>query len=165
MTGAALALPWRRAFPFDQSPAGVTKFSVTLPGLGPGGANNLGNYIPVLSPDTVKFPGTDYYEVQVAQYTQQVHPAIAPTAFYGYADAAARDHRYLGGVIVATRNRPVKLKVTNLLPPSYMLPVDATVADPMANGRTDLVSTHLHGGLVFWDSDGGPFHAEPLEIV
>src|SRR6202162_4718448 len=43
--GAVLALS-RRAFPFAQSPTNIRKFVVTLPGLGPAGGDNIGNYIP-----------------------------------------------------------------------------------------------------------------------
>jgi hypothetical protein len=35
---------------FARSPKGISKFRVALPGLGPDGANDLGNFIPVLSP-------------------------------------------------------------------------------------------------------------------
>jgi len=164
MAGVAL-FPWRRALPFDQSPTvpGVPLFDATLPGLGPGGKNNYGNYISVLSPKAnPMFPGADYYEIVAKQYTQQVHPSIPATTFWGYADAKTLDSRYLGGAIVAKRGRPVKLKVTNLLPPANILPTDPTIVDPaMAaafGGRTDRIAVHLHGGLVFWDSDGGPFH-------
>ena len=48
---ATMALP-RRAYPFGQSPSGITKFTVSLPGLGPAGANTMGNYIPVMTPNT-----------------------------------------------------------------------------------------------------------------
>ena len=157
---AAFLAARRRAYPFAQSPAGITKFSVTLPGLGPGGANNLGNYIPVLSPDKATFPGSDYYQIVARQFSQTLHPAIGPTNFWGYADAASLDSGYLGGVIVATRGTPVKLKVTNLLPAQHILPVDPTMIDPMLAGevghRQDRIAVHLHGGLVNWDSDGGP---------
>ena len=160
--GAAAFLAWpRRAYPFAQSPTGVKKFLATLPGLGPAGANNFGNYIPVLSPDTKTFPGTDYYQIEAAQFTQQLHPAIPTTTFWGYADSTSKDHRYLGGVVVATRGTPVKLKITNLLPPSSILPVDTTLVDPTVSaetgGRTDRIAVHLHGGFVFWENDGGPF--------
>jgi FtsP/CotA-like multicopper oxidase with cupredoxin domain len=123
MVGAGALMLRGRAWPFDQSPTGVQKFLTTLPGLGPAGANNLGNYIPVLSPNRTKFPGTDYYEIVARQFTQQVHPAIPPTTFWGYADAGTVDSRYLGGVIVANSATPVKLKVTNLLPAQSILPV------------------------------------------
>ena len=162
LTGAGALLLSRRAWPFDQSPIGITKFSATLPGLGPSGANNYGNYIPVLSPDTKSFPGTDFYHIVVKQYTQRLHPAIPPTTFWGYADAETLDSRYLGGVVVAKRGTPVKLKVTNQMPPASILPVDPTLVDPTmlaeTGGRTDRIAVHLHGAKIFWPSDGGPFH-------
>src|SRR6202140_3083413 len=88
MAGAGALVFHARAFPFSQTPTGVTKFLATLPALGPGGANNLGNYLTVLSPNKSRFPGTDYYEVVVKDFAQQVHPAIPATRFMGYADAA-----------------------------------------------------------------------------
>jgi spore coat protein A len=151
-----------RAFPFDQSPTGIRKFLAGLPALGPGGANNFGNYISVLSPNKLKYPGTDYYEIVAKQFTQQLHPDIPTTTFWGYADAKTLDSRYLGGVIVAQRGRPVKLKITNLLPENHILPVDPTLVDPAVaaetGARTDRTAVHLHGGLVHWQFDGGPFH-------
>ncbi len=162
MAGTGALLLRGRAWPFDQSPTGVQKFLATLPGLGPGGANNFGNYIQVLSnltPNT----GTNNYQIVAKQFTQQVHPSIPATKFWGYADATIPyKGTYLGGVIVAKRGTPVNLKVTNLLPPQHILPVDSTLVDPTMSaevgGRTDRIAVHLHGGLVFWDSDGGPFH-------
>ncbi len=82
---------WYGLTRFDLSPSRgtkrITKFHATLPGLGPDGANNLGNYIPTLSPDTKTYPGTDYYEIVARQFTQTMHPAIGPTRLWGYADA------------------------------------------------------------------------------
>ena len=40
ITGAGVLVLRSRAWPFDQSPTNITKYAVTLPGLGPGGANN-----------------------------------------------------------------------------------------------------------------------------
>jgi spore coat protein A len=151
-----------RAFPFDQSPTGIPKFDATLPALGPGGANNYGNFIPVLSPNKSMFPGTDYYEIQAAQFNQTLHPAIGPTKFWGYSDFANPQQQYLGGIIVAQRGRPVKLKIWNKLPSQHILPVDPTLVDPAmvaeTGGRMDRTAVHLHGGLVQWQHDGGPFH-------
>ena len=160
--GAGALVLTRRAWPFNQSPTGVQKFLATLPGLGPGGANNFGNYIQVLSNQTPN-TGTDNYQIVAKQFTQQVHPSIPPTTFWGYADARIPyKGTYLGGVIVARRGTPVNLKVTNLLPPAHILPVDSTLVDPSVSaeigGRTDRIAIHLHGGLVSWDHDGGPFH-------
>ena len=162
ITGAGVLVLRGRAWPFDQSPTNITKYVVTLPGLGPGGANNLGNYIQVLSnltPNT----GTDNYQIVARQFTQQLHPNLPPTTLWGYADATIPyKGTYLGGAIVATRKTPVNLKVTNLLPPAHILPVDPTLVDPIMSaevgGRQDRIAVHIHGGLVTWDNDGGPFH-------
>ena len=117
---AGLVAVGRYGWLLGRSPKGITKFRATLPGLGPDGANNLGNYIPMLSPDTKTYPGTDYYDIVAQQFTQTLHPAIGPTRLWGYADAKKLDSKYLGGVIVATQGRPVKLKVTNSLPPAHI---------------------------------------------
>jgi len=158
---AALFGMRRRAFAFGRSPSGIPKFDATLPGLGPAGANNYGNYIPVLSPDTTRFRGVDYYDVAARQFSQTLHPSIGSTKFWGYADASTPDSKYLGGVIVAKRNRPVKLNIVNRLPRTHILPVDPTMIDPLmgaeVGGRVDRIAVHLHGGLVHWMSDGGPF--------
>ncbi len=147
----------RRAFAFNQSPLGIKKFVTPLNGLGPTG-------IPVLTPNTTKYPGTDYYEIVARQFSQTIYDdgtlKIAPK-FWGYADKATLNSRYLGGVIVAQRGRPVKIKALNSLPASHILPIDPTAIDPpMAaevGGRVDRIAIHLHGGLVKWTDDGGPF--------
>jgi spore coat protein A len=150
----------RSGIVLGQSVKRITKFRVTLPGLGSDAANNIGNYIPVLSPDTTAFPGTDYYEIVARQFTQTLHPHVGQTTFWGYADAKSRDSQYLGGVIVSRQGRPVKIKATNLLPPDHILPVDPSVIDePMeaeVGGRVDRMTIHLHGGVPLWTSDGGP---------
>jgi FtsP/CotA-like multicopper oxidase with cupredoxin domain len=157
---AGLLAVGRYAWVSGRSPKGISKFSATLPGLGPDGANNLGNFIPVLSPDTKTYPGIDYYDVVAQQFTQTLHPAIGPTRLWGYVDAKNLTSKYLGGVIVATHGRPVKLKVTNSLPPTHILPLDPTAIDPPlvkeVGGRADRITVHLHGAVVAWTSDGGP---------
>ncbi len=64
-------------------------------------------------------------------------------------------------MIVAKRRRPVKLKITNLLPSQHILPYDPTAIDTLMGAevgeRTDRIAVHLHGGLVHWQHDGGPF--------
>jgi spore coat protein A len=160
MAGAGALLLRGRSWAFNTSPPNITKFQVTLPGLTSAGANNMGNYIPALAPTTIN--GTDNYHIVAKQFTQQLHPNIPATTFWGYADATTPDSKYLGGVIVAKRGRPVKLKVTNQLPANHILPVDTSLVDPTmlaeTGGRTDRLAIHLHGGLIRWDMDGGPFH-------
>jgi spore coat protein A len=165
--GAALysAFGPRRAWAFAQSPASIRKFVTTLPRLGPSGANNIGQYIPLATKHTITFAGkrTDLYDVVATRFAQTMHPDLpGRTHFFGYTDLFTFDQKYLAGVIVAKRGTPVVLTVRNLLPNKHVLPVDPTImAGP--NGLTvgDLplnrIATHLHGGLTPWFSDGTPF--------
>ena len=155
MSGIAGAylLGGRRAWAWDQSPLSVRKFVVPLPGLGPTG-------IPVAQPVQATVNGVveDQYTIQIAAFTQQLHPDIPTTHFLGYADITggkAPNQRYLGGAIAAMRDRPVRLRVQNKLPSSHPLPVDTSI--PGAELGVNRASVHIHGGLVPWTSDGGPF--------
>src|SRR3974377_1628378 len=154
-----------RAWPFAQSPTNIRKFITTLPGLGPSGANNIGQYLPLATKTTQMFSGlaTDVYNLGVAQFGQKMHNDLPrATRFWGYYDLATGDQKYLGGVIVAKRGRPVLLNLTNQLPNKQLIPIDLTV-DAGPGGLTvgDLplnrVATHVHGGLTPWFSDGTPF--------
>jgi spore coat protein A len=164
--GAALGLPWaiRGAYPFAQSPTNIRKFVTTLPGLGPSGANNIGQYIPLATKSTQNFAGltTDVYKLGVAQFAETMHPDLSgPSHFWGYYDLATGDHKYLAGVIVANRGTPVLFNVTNQLPGTTLIPVDPTIAASATKtvGQLPLnrIATHLHGGFTPWFSDGTPF--------
>jgi FtsP/CotA-like multicopper oxidase with cupredoxin domain len=63
---------------------GIRKFVDALPGLGEASANLLGQYIPVAVPDTTTYPGSDYYEIALIQYTEQLHSDLSPTTLRGY---------------------------------------------------------------------------------
>jgi FtsP/CotA-like multicopper oxidase with cupredoxin domain len=63
---------------------GLKKFVDTLPGLGPTGVNDLGQYIPVAVPDTTTYPGSDYYEIAVVQYRMKFHRDLPATLLRGY---------------------------------------------------------------------------------
>ena len=52
---------------------GLHKFVDRIAGLDPGDPNGLGQYIPVAVPDMDAFPGSDYYEIELGQYTEQLH--------------------------------------------------------------------------------------------
>ena len=154
-----------RAWAFAQSPANLRKFITTLPGLGPAGANNIGQYLPLATKTTRTFAGlsTDVYKLGVKPFSELMHPDLpAATHFWGYYDLATRDQKYLAGIIVAKRGTPVLLNVKNQLPSKGPIPIDPTImAGP--NGLTvgDLplnrIATHLHGGFTPWFSDGTPF--------
>jgi spore coat protein A, manganese oxidase len=159
VAGAALALPWyfhsRSALAFYQS-TGLQKFVQPLRGVGPGG-------IPVAAADTFPAPvtGVTHYSLTVAQFTDQLHPNLGPTTLWGYNPAVplggTQSQKHLGGIIVAQRGTPIQLTVTNTLPPKHILPVDTSANFPDAQQHQNATTTHLHGGLVPWISDGGPF--------
>jgi spore coat protein A len=136
---------------YAQSPRNLRKFIQPLPGLGPDG-------IPVASPDTTSTPGVDTYRLVAGEFEQSFHPDLLPSRLWGYADVTAgqaANHRYLGGVIVAQKNRPVQLIMKNQLPARHPLPVDTTIMG--ADGAANRITVHFHGGFVPWTSDGGPF--------
>jgi spore coat protein A len=155
----------KRAWAFAQSPTTIRKFVTSLPGLGPSAKNEIGQYIPLATKNTITFAGqqTDFYNMAVATYSERMHPDLpGKTDFLGYFDLATYDQKYLGGAIVATKGKPVLLSVANKVPNHAIIPIDPTImAGP--NGLTvgDLplnrIATHLHGGLTPWFSDGTPF--------
>lgn len=165
LAGASTLTLRGKAWPFAQSPNSIRKFTVALPGLGPSAKNEIGQYIPLATKRTINFAGqpTDLYSMAAAIFSQKMHPDLpGKTDFFGYTDLATFDQKYLGGAIVATRNRPVILTVKNLLPSRHILPVDPTImAGPNGLMVGDLphnrIVTHLHGGLTPWFSDGSPF--------
>lgn len=152
---------------------GIRKFVDTLAGLGPQNANNLGQYIPVAvainNPDgTPKYAGSDYYEIAVKDYQQQLHSDLpGTTQLRGYADLAGDGKaHYLGPLIIAQKDKPVRIKFTNQLAPnsSFFMPVDTSVmgAGMGPNGAAagnyspNRAELHLHGGATPWISDGTP---------
>ncbi len=150
--GAALLMARRKAYgAFPVSPR-LQKFVWPLPL--PGGG------LPVASKNTAEYPGVDYYNMEIGSFRQQLHPGLPATGqrLYGYRSAGGQ-WAHLGGVTVAEKGKPVRMKFTNNLPSTHMLPFDSTIPMP-GNGamRQDRAAVHLHGGLVPWTSDGGPFH-------
>ena len=153
----------RTAYPFAQTPTNLRKFIIALPGLGPTGKNEIGQYIPVAKPNTGIYGGAaDYYQIVMNEYQELMHPDLpGPTKLWGYADATFPRSRpvfqYLGGVIVAKRGRPVRIYFNNSLPKTHPLPVDNTLPGAESGQAQNRTAVHLHGGLVPWTSDGGPF--------
>jgi spore coat protein A, manganese oxidase len=111
---------------------------------------------------TQPYTGVDYYTLTAGEYRQQLHSKLPDTGtrLYGYADHTG-NHAHLGGAVLATSRRPVRIKFASALPATHILPFDASVPSPGNGGkRQDRAAIHLHGGLVPWASDGGPFHWE-----
>ncbi len=164
---------------------GIRKFVDGLPGLGLSGINNLGQYMPIAIPDTTTYPGSDYYEIELGQYSEQMHSDLPPTTLRGYrqTNMGGTPFHYMGPMIMATKDRPVRIKFTNNLPTgkggNLFIPVDTTVMGsgmgPLMGGMDEIdpqnpmcemnpkpmgcytenrATVHLHGGITPWISDG-----------
>ncbi len=155
----------------------IRKFVDTLPGVGAAKANNLGNYIGVAHPDTVTYPGSDYYEIELREYEQKLHSDLPPTRLRGYvqtnngtnpavANPTLADNTvapdpitYLGPFIQATKDRPVRVKFTNKLPTGaggdLFIPVDTTV---MGAGMGPLDMMGMPGMKEMYTQNRGTLH-------
>jgi spore coat protein A, manganese oxidase len=150
--GAGVLFSPRKAHAFAQSP-NLQKFIQPLRGVGGAG-------IPLAAKDTVAQPwwkpGVDHYTIGISEYTDQLHPFLPPTKLWGYGGPATGNvYRHLGGIIAVPKNKPVQITFQNNLPDAHIIPVDTTI--PGANQAQNRTAVHLHGGLVPWVSDGGPF--------
>ena len=152
----------------------MQKFVDSLPGLGPNNANNLGNFIPIATKMTdPSGHGDDYYEIGIVDYTMKMHTNLPKaTKLRGYKDlnplapANPNTSYYLGPVIIAQRDKPVRIKFTNQLgiaaAGNLFVPVDETIMgagmgpDGMTTYSQNRQSIHLHGGFTPWISDGTP---------
>ena len=129
--------------------------------------------LPLAAPDANTFPGSDYYEIALVEYTQQMHADLPATKLRGYVQVptgtaicpATPTPQYLGPVILAQRNRPARVKFMNCLPVGVgghlFIPTDATYMGA-GNGpdgtaySENRATLHLHGGNTPWISDGTP---------
>ena len=177
---------------YANSPSGgvtgtaLRKFVDTLPGIcEASGTNDLGQCIPLAQPDTTTYPGADYYEIGLSQYTEKMHSDLPKaTKLRGYyqinttSSNPSYTNHYLGPLIVATKDRPVRLKFVNNLPAgtagNLFIPVDTSLmgagTSPTSPPGTNCnlspkpatcytenrASLHLHGGNTPWISDGTP---------
>jgi FtsP/CotA-like multicopper oxidase with cupredoxin domain len=172
---------------YANSPSGGTtgtalrKFVDRLPGVGAANANNLGQYIPIAVPDTLTYPGCDYYQIGIKAYTKKVHTDLPKASkFRGYVDLGTGlppVQQYLGPLIVADRDRPVRVTMTNQLGTgaagNLPLPVDTTLLGagtgplgaPLPNPpytptgfyTQNRTAIHNHGAFTPWISDGTPY--------
>jgi len=154
----------------------IRKFVEPLPGIGsPAASSTVQNtkgtaYLPVAVPDTTTYPGSDYYEIGLKDYTQQFSPDLPAAKLRGYyqinAPGGAADPYYLGPIILSQKDKPVRIKFVNNLPVGaggdLFLPVDTTAMgagvgpDETTVYNQNRAVIHLHGGLTPWISDGTP---------
>ena len=151
---AAYKLGLRMAYAFYASPP-LRKWLTNLRGVGPAG-------IPVAAPDVGPAPvtGVTHYTIDINQFEDTLHPALDPTTLWGFNPAVplgggVQPQKHLGGIVVVRKNTPLQFTFRNNLPETSIIPVDVTI--PGANQAQNRVAVHIHGGLVPWISDGGPF--------
>ncbi|MEN8614428.1 Ig-like domain-containing protein [Dehalogenimonas sp. THU2] len=158
----------------------IRKFVDRLPGLGPENANLLGQYMSVAKPDRLTYPGSDYYEISLREFDEKMHSDLQPTRLRGYVqtnmgtnaggtanDVSPDPIHYMGPLIVAQKDRAVRIRFTNELPTGaggdLFIPVDEEMMGaglgPM--GGTEKYTQnraviHLHGADAPWISDGTP---------
>lgn len=133
--------------------------------------------IPICSPDTNTAPvtGVKHYTISIQEFQDQVIPTgngYNKTTFWGYDPAKTVQEAlglpkppptHLGGFMLANRGEPIQITFKNKLDKTYnglaltkhIIPNDTTIGG--ANLAINRTCTHLHGGLVPWISDGGPF--------
>ncbi len=157
--------------------APLRKFVDPLPGLCIPPVTTPG-CIPVAAPDTTTFAGDDYYVIGLKEYTQKLHSDLPKaTKVRGYYQINATDpylqaNHYLGPIILAHKDRPVRILFENHLgvgtAGDLFLPVDTTAMGaglgPLGaacgafsygcNYTQNRATLHLHGGNTPWISDG-----------
>ncbi|MFL6308273.1 MAG: choice-of-anchor D domain-containing protein [Candidatus Sulfotelmatobacter sp.] len=126
----------------------------------------------IATPDTTTFPGSDFYVIGLTEYKTVMHTDLPPTTLRGYVQlnngtdahgsntVAPKPQSYLGPVIVAAKDRPVRVLFRNLLPTgaggNLFIPVDTTYMGSGPNDPQNRATLHLHGGATPWISDGTP---------
>jgi len=180
VTAAGAWVAWKGGFitpkgwAYDVSP-GLKKFNQPLPLFG-ANIGVPGATIDVAIPDITTYTDVDYYEIQATMFRQPVAPladmkaalgasggSYTGTRFYGYQQlngvgGTPGPAQALGSAVVATKGKPVRIKFKSNLPGSHILPFDSTIPQGGATALQDHAAIHLHGGLVPWTADGGPFH-------
>lgn len=177
---------WSRMPEFDVAGAyvpttGIRKFINQLPGLF-AATTDLNKQLPIAVADTITYPDCDYYEISLEEVSNvQFHTDLpATTKVRGYRQTnngtdpvthlntvAPPAFNYAGPTIVATKNRPVRIKFTNNLPltasgGNLFIPTDLSMMGAgMGPNGTDSYpqnrgTLHLHGSLSPWISDGTP---------
>ncbi|NLU79952.1 hypothetical protein HCA58_16485 [Micromonospora sp. HNM0581] len=157
---------------------GLRRFVDPLPGLDLLGDDPPGPHLPVAVPDTITYPGCDYYEIGLQEYTQRLHRDLPATRLRGYRQLNLGTNPdghntivppprpwHLGPVVLARRGRPVRIKFINQLPTGDLfLPVDPTVPgagsgplDGPAPYPQNRAVPHLCGALTGWISAGNPW--------
>ena len=96
----------------------IHKFVDKLPGLTPGGANNIGQYIPLAVANTpygtlpAGYAGSDYYEIGLVEYIERMHADLPATGtkIRGYVQIVPSGY---SGAVALTKLNGCSMDVTN----------------------------------------------------
>ena len=155
----------------------VRKFVDAPPGVGPAAANSLGQYIPVAVPDTVTYPGSDYYELAVRDYSEKLHSDLPATRLRGTCSSTSAPTRAgatpcgrrpsTTGDLSSARGAAGRCASSSSISCRRVRPATcscrwtrprrAPVRGPTGGDDlypTNRASLHLHGGLAPWISGG-----------
>lgn len=121
-----------------------------------GGIRKFVDELPTLEvavPDTTTYPGADYYEIGLVEYSQKLHSDLPATKLRGYVQLNGGDGTpsYLGPAIIAQKDRPVRITFKNQLSTgaggNLFLPVDTTVMGagmtPMGHEATSMMDPQV----------------------
>lgn len=144
----------------------MTRAGTTAAAAVPGVSPVLAKYVDALPLPPAYTPtligGVPYYEIPVTAFTQKLHRDLPPTYLWGYGGT------YPSRSIEAKVGQPIRVRWRNdlVLPdpkrgtPGDVHPVASAIdrvnIDGMAGSPDQRIITHLHGGHVPWQSDGGP---------
>ncbi len=67
----------------------------SLEGITAAGANNLGNYVSIATPDQTSYPGSDYYEIAVVEFYHKFNSDLPPTRVRGYVQLETANFKVL----------------------------------------------------------------------
>jgi len=121
----------------------------------------------VATANTTQYPGIDYYDLAMTEFSQDLGITDATTGQQLMTRVWGFGGSYPGPTIEARSTLPqntimpgrqVKVRWSNALPTTHLLPVDTTVGCGSAVGCQPFVRTvtHLHGGHTEAGSDGHP---------
>ncbi|HSI80982.1 MAG TPA: multicopper oxidase domain-containing protein [Solirubrobacterales bacterium] len=113
--------------------------------------------VPLPIPATATPTAANTYHITAREVEQALHPKLGRTSVWGYDDGTLGP-LYPGPTIEVERGTPTTVMFENRLPPTHLVPIDASIIpDGDISVRT---LTHLHGGFVSAADDGNPYHTQ-----
>ncbi|GEM_PF-860053 len=136
---------------------GIRKFVDSLPSVVQGEKNDLGQYIPAAIADKTTYPGYDYYEIAVVQYSEKMHRDLPNTTLRGYVQIQKAFGvpggknvfmRYPNGTAIMNRTSGTPVHVYAYDNPHYLGPIIVAIkGTPVRVKFHDYLPTGVNGNL------------------